>query len=352
MRTEITKNGALGGLAEAPLQPELLAAASNYIAEARAQSTRRSYNRAWKAFEVWCAVQGRQALPASPETVTAWMTAMAAGVAGYRSLARSSINQALSAVMLAHHVAGYSLDRKHPLIAETWRGISRSKARTETLRQARPIAAEDLRAMLDDLARGAKRLPADARDAALLALGWAAALRRSELVGLDWERVGEGTGYLRIEDRGLVVTLAQSKGSQTEAATIVVPRADMPAACEAAQVWAAVAGLQPGQPVFRPISKAQVIGADRLRDRSVGRIIKARVRALLITGGMSAEDADSIAHSMSGHSMRAGYATAAAAADVPGYRIQQHTRHKSADMVARYVREADKWTKSGLKGVF
>ena len=55
---------------------------------------------------------------------------------------------------------------------------------------------------------------------------------------------------------------------------------------------------------------------------------------------------------MSGHSMRAGYATAAAAADVPSYRIQQHTRHKSAEMVARYVREADKWSKSGLKGVF
>jgi len=49
--------------------------------------------------------------------------------------------------------------------------------------------------------------------------------------------------------------------------------------------------------------------------------------------------------------MRAGYATAAAAANVPGYRIQHHTRLKSAEKVARYVREADKWTKSGLKGV-
>jgi hypothetical protein len=31
--------------------------------------------------------------------------------------------------------------------------------------------------------------------------------------------------------------------------------------------------------------------------------------------------------------------------------LQQHTRHKSAEMVARYVCEADKWTKNGLKGV-
>jgi hypothetical protein len=49
--------------------------------------------------------------------------------------------------------------------------------------------------------------------------------------------------------------------------------------------------------------------------------------------------------------MRPGYATSAAAADVPGYRIKQHTRHKSDAMVSRYIREADKWTKSGLKGV-
>ena len=50
-------------------------------------------------------------------------------------------------------------------------------------------------------------------------------------------------------------------------------------------------------------------------------------------------------------SMRASYATSAAAADVPGYRIKQHTRHKSDAMVSRYIRESDKWTKSGLRGV-
>jgi integrase len=54
---------------------------------------------------------------------------------------------------------------------------------------------------------------------------------------------------------------------------------------------------------------------------------------------------------MSGHGLRAGYATSAAARDMPGYRIQQHTRHTSAQMVAGYIREADKWAKSDLRGV-
>jgi integrase len=132
---------------------------------------------------------------------------MASGTDGRRPWARSRINQALSAIVLAHHTAHHPFDRKHPIIAETWRGISRTKARTETVRQAQPITAVDLRSMPDDLGRGARRLPADARDAALLALGWAGALRRSELVGLDWEKVSSRSGYLRIDERGLVVTL-------------------------------------------------------------------------------------------------------------------------------------------------
>ena len=49
--------------------------------------------------------------------------------------------------------------------------------------------------------------------------------------------------------------------------------------------------------------------------------------------------------------MRSGYATAAGAADMPSYRIMQHTRHKSHEQVAGYIREGQKWTKSGLKGV-
>jgi integrase len=352
MSTDLSTNADATELLKAPLRPELSTAARAYMAEARAQTTRRAYGRAWAAFEAWCAAEGRQALPASPETVAGWMTAMAAGVAGYRSLARSSINQALSAVVLAHHTAGHPLDRKHPVIAETWRGISRTKARTEVLRQAQPIVAVDLRTLLEDLRRGAGHLPADARDAALLALGWAAALRRSELVGLDWQKLGGGSGYVQVDERGVTVTLAQSKGAQTEAATVVVPRADMPVAAEALEQWALVAALKPGEAIFRSIDKGQRIKPKRLGGRSVARIVKMRMRAYAIAAGRTETEAEALAERMSGHSMRSGYATAAAAADVPSYRIQQHTRHKSSDMVARYVREADKWTKSGLKGVY
>ena len=251
--------------------------------------------------------------------------------------------------MLAHRSAGHGLDRKHPLIAETWSGISRSRAKTEVERQARPVLAEHLRDVLAELRPQA--LVADARDAALFAIGWAAALRRSELVGLDWQELGQGTGVLRVDGRGLSITLAHSKGAQTQPVTIVVPR---PICRRPAPPWldgAAVAHLASGQPVFRAISKSQFLGDQRLSARSVSRIIKARLRAMMVLQGRSRSDADKSVKRFSGHSLCAGYATAAAAANVPSYRIQQHTRHKSAEMVARYVREADKWTRSGLQGV-
>jgi hypothetical protein len=82
----------------------------------------------------------------------------------------------------------------------------------------------------------------------------------------------------------------------------------------------ATADLQPGQPVFRPIDKGGTIGPDRLTDRSISRIVKARIRKLAIAKGKTEREAETIAEAFSGHSRRAGYATTAGAHDEPAYR--------------------------------
>jgi integrase len=336
-------------VSETPFPAHLVAGAKSYMAVARAKRTREAYARAWALFTAWCKANGRQPLPALPETIAAWMTALADGdrmEGGPR--ARRTINQYLSAVIVAHRTAGFPFDRKHPLVAETWRGISNAKAKTEVDRAARPLVSIDLR----DLLRGLRLdIPADARDAALLSVGWAAALRRSELVGLDWQTLGDGVGFVTVDERGVVVTLAQSKSSQAEAVTVVIPCADMPTACASLEAWSDVAKLEPGQPVFRPVDQRQIIGEVRLTDRSVARILKSRVHALLRLRGKTKGEADELVARFSGHSIRAGYVTSGAAMDIPSYRLQQHARHKSSAMVAVYEREAEKWTKSGLKGI-
>ena len=205
------------------------------------------------------------------------MSALAVGEHGRKPLACASINQALSAVIFYHRNAGYPFDRKHPVIARTWAGISRTKAKTETVRKAKPLLACDLRDLIEKLRPD---VPIAARDAALLSLGWAGALRRSELVGLDWHQLGAGTGFLVIDERGIAITLMTSKASQDAAEEVVIPNADMPAACRALGAWASVAALEPGQPVFRPIDQHGHISAERLTGRSVAQIVKVRMRRL------------------------------------------------------------------------
>jgi integrase len=336
---------------EIALPKALVERAKDYMAEALSERTREAYGRWQRAFTGWCERHGRQALPASPETIAAWLTSLADGEHGGRPLARASINQALAAVTLAHRLAGHAFDRKHRVISMTWSGISRVKAMTEVERQASPVVAADVRELLTIL--NVER-NIGCRNAALLTLGWGAALRRSELIGLDWEQIGEGgngTGFVRIDERGILITLARSKASQDKAETVVIPRADLPEACEALEAWAKRAGLQPGEPIYRAVNNRHRIAAERLTAHSVSRIVKKAMRDLARRRGKSMAAAREMVRRFSGHSLRAGYVTSAAAADVPALRIQQHTRHKSADMVARYVRESDKWSKSGLKGI-
>lgn len=329
------------------LSDDLIGATKAFMVEARSESTRRAYGRAWRAFKTWCEAQGRQHMPASPETVAAWLSAMATGIGHAKPLARASINQALSAVLLAHRTAGTPIDRKHPLIAETWRGISRVKAKSDVVRKARPVLGSDLSTMLDSF--GQK--PIDIRDRALLSIGWAGALRRSELVGLDWQRLGSGQGFVSVDDEAVTITLATSKASQDEAVTVVIPRADMRTAVSALLAWVELAGVVAGEPIFRPVNQHGHIGASRLTDHSVSRIIKSRVAKYARKRGNGKQAAKDMAAAFSGHSLRAGFTTTAARNKIPSYDIRNHTRHKSVQTVEGYIREADKLTDSVLKGI-
>jgi integrase len=128
------------------------------------------------------------------------------------------------------------------------------EARKETVRKAKPLLANDLRDLIDGLDQ---QSASGAHDAALLALGWAAALRRSELVSLDWHRLSTGGGFVPVDERGIFVTLM----AQDQAETIVIPAEYMPKACQALESWAAVAELKAREPVFRAVDQRQFISS-------------------------------------------------------------------------------------------
>lgn len=335
------------------------AARKKFAAAAWADGTRREYNRAWAAFEAWCATRHASALPASPETIADWIAEMGAGIGYKRPLARSTINTCLSAVLMRHRLAGHPIDRKAPQIAHVWKGVSNEIAKTRAVRKAKPVMDGDLRDVLDHLKRLAKtRSPKKCdrpilavRDRALLAVGWAGALRRSEIVCLDWQKLGTGRGFVEVDERGVKITLMTSKTSQAQAVEIVIPRADMPTASNALDAWAESAALRPGEPVFRPVDQHENIKDSRLSAAAVSEIVKARVAKLVLLRGGTKEDAAERVKQFSGHSLRAGYVTTAASKGFTSYRIRHHTRHKSVEVVEGYIREAEKWIDGGLKGV-
>lgn len=297
--------------------------ARSYISASRAASTTRSYATGWEQFRNWCEQHGRESLPASPETVALFTTHLA------RRSKPATIDSRLAAISAAHRSAGYESPTKAEAVRLVRRGVRRTLGTAQ--REARPVLVEELRAMVADL----PDTPIGNRDRALLLMGFAGALRRSELVSLNVEDVTDGTD-------GLTLRFRRSKTDQEGAGRSVgIPYGSNPATCpvRAWMKWLEVSAITEGA-AFRPVTRHGHIGSTRLGDRAVSEVVKRRAAAVGI-------DADSV----SGHSLRAGLATAAAGAGVPERVIAQTTGHKGTTMLRKYIREGSLFRENAAAAV-
>lgn len=307
----------------------------------RAPRTWRTYSTACTRFEAWCADRGKTAMPASVATLREWIVHL---VEEQHTVA--TVQAYLAGVAVAHRFAGHPIDRR-PL-AETLRGMRRLAARP---RRARPLLGDELARILGTLNPAS---PSDARDGALLAVGWAAALRQGELSGLDLDRVGpdsDGAGFIAMRPAGIEIVLCVSKTAQSTDVRIPVPHAVMPAASEWLAHWRAVAALESGTPLFRSVGQSGSIGTKRLSGPSIGAVVRRRFIAALEAEGVSEIEAYQAAAEVRGHSLRAGVISTMAAAGVPEHQIRARSRHRSANVAAGYVRLARDWTTTGLDQV-
>ena len=146
------------------------------IAAGRAASTRRTYAWQWGRFERWCTGRGIIAMPAPPVTVCAYLADFAA-----QGVAAATIECACAAIAAAHQTEGEVNPIAEQSVKAVRRGLRRSQG-TAPRRQSRPLSTDDIRRMLASIDRATAR---GTRDAALILLGFASALRRSELAGLE-----------------------------------------------------------------------------------------------------------------------------------------------------------------------
>ena len=240
----------------AVLGPDFTAAVDLAKAE-KAASTRKAYGTDFRLFKEWCDDKGVSSLPASPETVAAFLAHEAGN-----GTKPSTLGRRVAAIRYAHKLAHLDTPTDSEAVKATLRGIRRTVGAAK-VRKAPAVAAK-VRSMV---ALAPERLTG-LRDRALLLLGFAGAFRRSELVALDVADIAE-------TENGLLVSIRRSKTDQDgEGVTVAIARGDVACPARALREWLDAAGIEAG-PILRPINKGGTVALGRLTDRSVANIVKA-----------------------------------------------------------------------------
>ncbi len=186
---------------ERSIDPHLAAlgeTAKDYARNARAENTRRAYESDWRQFSSWLRRQGLPAEPPDPQIVGLYLVACANGKKGGASaVSVATLERRLSGICWRYRQLGEPLDTSDRHISTVLAGIRRAHGRPPVQKEA--IFADNLRAMLAVLDNDLRGL----RDKAILAIGFAGGLRRSEIVGLDCgpDQTEDGTGWIEIFDR-------------------------------------------------------------------------------------------------------------------------------------------------------
>jgi len=318
------------------------------LAGAKAANTDRAYRSATRIWTEWFRVHEAVSVPADPRMIATYISWLAQdpheGLSRFDDMNASAklraaavsrpkklgtIRVHISAIVNEHMRAGFRSPRGEPAVEGVYAGIRRKlKARPH---RKTPVLASALPDLICFLGSGLRRR----MHKALLLVGFGAALRRSELVAIKAE-------HLTFTAEGLTLLIPSSKTDQDgKGESVGVPYAEKNRRlCPvlALQRWLKASGIVSGS-VFRHVH-GNAVDDDCVSARYVVRLLK---RAITKSGRDPSE--------FSGHSLRAGFSTSAAKAGTPMWMIQRTTRHKSINVLADYLREADVFKDNPGKGL-
>ena len=303
---------------------------------AKAENTRIAYRAAVRAWCAWCDQRGLTPLPACGADVATFLAAERR-----RGLAPNTIDLRRAAIRYLHRAGGCAVPTGDVCVAETVAGIRRDAARKGQAPEKKAAAtASIVRQMLAQMPDDLRGL----RDKALILVAFAGALRRSELVAIRVEQLEQ-------TERGLRLTLPQSKGSQAAAVIVPLPYGETELCpVRALARWREAAGITAG-PVFRRIWLPKQanpgappalprIGIDALSTRALADMVKARASAAGFDGSHFA-----------GHSLKRGALTTGMERGVHPADLKRLGRHKSFDVLGEYLEFGDLFDRHALKGV-
>lgn len=288
-----------------------------FVGAALSKNTIKAYDADVQHFLAWGG-----AIPATPRVLAQYLASHS------RELSVATLSRRVVSLGRAHVQEGFVNPAKSQLVTDTLRGIRNIRGRPQ--RRVSPLLTDDLRA----LAAKTGCSLAESRNIALILLGFAAALRRSELVSLDCESI--------LSTRcGLNIHLARTKNDRERHGKVIAVSRSPGVACpvNAINNWLLLSGIKNGA-VFRPITASGQLLTARLSARAVSAIVKKAAANL----GLKPDN-------YSGHSLRCGFVSSAAMAGIPVWRIRKQTGHASDQMVYRYIRDAELFVDNSLGGL-
>ncbi len=293
------------GVAHAAEVVDSLAAYFDAARGAFSHNTERALRADVEIFAAWCRQHLRAALPASVPTVVAFIDDMA------RVKTPATVRRYVSSIATVHK----ALRQTNPLESAAVRFALQRMHRRRGRRQAQvqgltwPMRNRLLEAAGDRLI--------DARNRALLAMGYDTLLRRSELVSLDVSDVLE-----EIDGTATLLVRSGKTDAEGRGATLYLARDTV----QLVKTWLERGGVDGGR-VFRSVRKDRTVG-EQLDASQVPRIYKRMARH----AGLP----DDIVDALAGHSTRVGPVQDMIACGIELPAILQSGRWKTTRMVHRY----------------
>lgn len=293
---------------------------------AMAENTKRAYSEGWHCFAEYCRARDIEPLDASPEVTTDFFVNMAR-----RHNQRTGKRLAIGTLVLyrcairKHFVTAAKVSpTHHPDVTELFKGLTRTLGTRQ--RQVRALREHHIKAILSHC----PDTPIGHRDAAVIAVGFAAALRRSEicslqLADLEW-----------IEDEGdsvskkLFINIRRSKTDQAGLGQrVAVPAGEQLQPLDVLERWLQTRGYDAGY-LFQSFRRGGNLTGRPLHHSDVPRLVKRYVATI----GLDSDE-------FSAHSLRAGFVTSAAAHHARLDKIMAVTRHSNPTTVMKYIRDVD-----------
>ena len=298
------------------------------LKSSKADNTIRAYKSDFNDFELFCFKNGFKSLPTDPKIISLYITYLSK-----KDAKMSTLKRRLVSIGVIHKMKGYYLDTKHPAIIENIMGIKRRKGSIQ--KGKKPILINHLKEIINVIDKNIKDEIKRLRDRSIILIGFSGGFRRNEIVSLDYND-------LDFMQEGLKITLRKSKTDQFGEGSIKgLPYFDNTQYCPVISLskWLEISKINSG-PLFRRFKKGLRLSENRLTDQTVALLIK----EYLNKAGIDNKN-------YSGHSLRSGFATAAAESGAEERNIMAMTGHKSTEMVRRYIKEANLFKNNALNKI-